>query len=126
MIHEVFQFNQQVLRIHPSLPTPLVGGRMEWLTMALEEEIRELHEAESTAEQVDALIDLAYFAIGGLCRIGLTEDQAKACFDTVHQYNMRKSTGVKAGREVEGVSDAIQLELNLPRPEIIMVEILYG
>lgn len=126
MIHEVFQFNSAILGIHPSEPNPLTNGRMEWLVMALEEEIAELRIAESTVDQVDALLDLAYFALGGLCRMGLTEDQAKACFETVHRYNMQKSVGTKKGREVEGVPDAVQLGLDLPRPEVTMVDILYG
>jgi predicted HAD superfamily Cof-like phosphohydrolase len=56
---------------------------------------------------VDALIDLMYFAIGGLVRLGLQPEQMEKCFDVVHSCNMNKTKGRKA-REVTSDLDAVK------------------
>jgi predicted HAD superfamily Cof-like phosphohydrolase len=49
-------------------------------------------------KMVDALLDLCYFAIGGLRRMGLTEEQARGCFLAIHNANMTKKKGGQAKR----------------------------
>ena len=51
------------------------------------EEIDELAEAADIVEQVDAMIDLIYFALGTMVEIGVTPD---AVFNIVHEANMSK------------------------------------
>ena len=61
-------------------------------------------------DQVDALVDTVIFALGGLARLGLTEEQAEACFNAVMDANFEKKRGTKESRAVEGVADAIKPE----------------
>lgn len=108
MFRRVFDFNHQVLGIAPRLPAPLVGNEKEWLVSCLKEEAEELAEAKNCVHQVDALVDGIIFAIGGLYRLGLTEQQAKACLEAVMDANFEKRAGQKAGRVFEGVTDAVK------------------
>ena len=64
-------------------------------TNLLEEELNELKEANRAEDVVDALIDLAYVALGTLDLFNIDIDKA---WDKVHSANMEKKTGVKKGR----------------------------
>ena len=76
---------------------------------------------ERLVGQVDACVDAAIFAIGGLARLGLTEVQARACFNAVMDANFQKVAGIKAGRT--GAKDATKPE-DWTGPETKIVEIL--
>lgn len=111
MIDEVVYFNREVLGISPRYPDKLVNAEKQWLLQALQEEVEELRDAGSVAESVDALIDLIYFALGGLYRHGLLEDDIRGCFTAVHSANLMKKRGVKASRPQDGsVADAVKPE----------------
>lgn len=110
MFRRVFDFNARVVGIQPRLPGFVPHGEKEWLVGVLREEAQELLESTDLVDQVDALIDSIVFAMGGLYRLGLTEEQARACFEAVMDANFEKKSGQKKGREVEGVKDAVKPE----------------
>lgn len=112
MIKEVFDFNQRALGVNPKEIPHLEEKHAAFCAKAIREEAQELEDETGTPDhelkvvgQVDALIDAAYFAIGGLARAGLTEDQAMSCFLAVHQANMTKKLGATHRGEM-GVPDA--------------------
>lgn len=116
MLHDVYYFNRFVLGIERTAPKRLAAPESGWLDMALREEVDELLASKSLEEDIDALIDLIYFAIGGLYRLGVSEDQAMKAFQIVHEVNMMKKAGVKPTRPQNGqVADAIKPD-DLPDP----------
>src|SRR5690606_19998120 len=125
MFSRVFDFNANVVGIQPRRLGEITPGHpeIEWLVGVLQEEAQELAEAESLVDQVDALIDSIIFAMGGLYRLGLTEEQALKCFHAVMDANFEKRSGQKKGREVEGVKDAVKPE-GWKGPEARIKEIL--
>ena len=64
-------------------------------TNFLEEELNELKSADTPEDVVDALIDLAYVALGTLDLFNVDIDEA---WSKVHEANMKKKPGVKEGR----------------------------
>lgn len=125
MFTRVFDFNAQVVGVEPRLLGTITPEHpeMEWLVGVLQEEAQELAEAKNLVDQVDALVDSIVFAMGGLYRLGLTEEQALKCFHAVMDANFEKKAGQKKGREVEGVKDAIKPE-GWKGPEARIREIL--
>lgn len=125
MLTRVFDFNAKVVGIEPRRLGEITPGHPEisWLVGVLQEEAQELAKAETLVDQVDALIDSIVFAMGGLYRLGLTEEQALECFHAVMDANFEKKAGQKKGREVEGVKDAIKPE-GWKGPEARIKEIL--
>jgi predicted HAD superfamily Cof-like phosphohydrolase len=68
----------------PTLQTPeLVARRAEWIA----EELDELRQALNIAEQVDAYVDILYFALGGLVEMGVDPSEP---FELVQLANMAK------------------------------------
>lgn len=108
IIRRVFQFNREVVGVDVPEPTLMAPAEANWLRSALEEEGQELVEAVQIEDQVDACVDAAIFAIGGLARLGLSEAQACLCFNAVLTANFQKQAGKKEGRE--GAKDAIKPE----------------
>lgn len=130
MISEVVYFNRQILGVVRPTPKLLEKPEALWLTGALDEEVSEFavaHERDGDlVESVDALIDLIYFAIGGLYRLGLDEAKIEKCFAAVHQANLQKKLGVKASRPQDGtVADAIKLP-DFKSPSEAISKILQG
>jgi predicted HAD superfamily Cof-like phosphohydrolase len=64
-------------------PAERVSARADWL----DEEVTELREATTIAEQADAYIDIIYFAMGGLVEMGVNPDRL---WSIVHGANMAK------------------------------------
>lgn len=83
----VREFHRAFGAPHPDKPELLgadrVAARAEWMR----EEIGELFEAETIAEQADAMIDLIYFALGTLVEMGV---RPQRLFDIVQSANMSK------------------------------------
>ena len=102
IIKSVYDFNEQIIGMSDDLPlAPLSEELKEWFLKALHEEITEYREGWEQGdiiEQVDAIIDLIYFAVGRLQQMGLTRDQAMKCFMAVHTANMTKKRGTQAKR----------------------------
>ncbi len=96
-IHAVVDFNQQVLQIQQRVHHPLEGGELSATKKAFQEELREFDDAIEQGDflgQIDAIIDLTYFAFGALYKMGLTADQINAVCMAVHDANMEKKLGV--------------------------------
>ena len=110
MFRRVFQFNREVVQLGNRALSMLTGDERAWLEKVLHEEATEFAVGDDLVEQVDALIDSVVFAIGGLARLGLTEEQAIACFNAVMDANFEKKAGQKAGRVFGSVQDAIKPE----------------
>lgn len=109
MIKQVYDFNRIVVGVPRRALAALPEQEHQWMVAALREEATELDEArDNLVGSVDALIDSIIFAIGGLCRLGLTPNQAKACFDAVMMCNNRKAAGKKESRAFAGVHDAVK------------------
>ena len=129
MISEVVYFNRELLGVVREKPKVLSGGEFDWLYGALTEELWEFdtaHGEQDLPGSVDSLLDLIYFAIGGLHRLGLSEAQISASFQAVHQANLTKRRGVKASRPQDGtVADAVKPE-GFTNPEEKIREILGG
>ena len=74
---------------HPVADSPTLqnadraNARADWMA----EEVQELRDAATIAEQVDAYIDVIYFAFGGLVEIGV---EPSAVWELVHGANMAK------------------------------------
>jgi predicted HAD superfamily Cof-like phosphohydrolase len=125
MIDEVIEFNSKVLGIEQRKLSLLSEDEEDYLERALYEEFFEFQDAHTDGNivgVVDGLLDLCYFAIGGLYRSGLTADQIKKCFAVIHQANMQKKIGVQAKRGGKAI-DAIKPEGWKP-PEELIKEIL--
>ena len=129
MVPEIIHFNREVLGVVRDEPKLLSDEEARWLRRALLEEVDEFSEAQG-AEQlpmaVDGLIDLIYFAVGGLYRMGLDENKINACFIAVHTANLSKKRGVKATRPQDGsVADAIKTK-DFVDPVTVIEKILRG
>lgn len=140
MIKEIFDFNHRALGVNPKAREDrgLSSDEVTFLRKALGEESDELllawhgigpgsqslDSALSLVHQVDALLDAAYFAVGGLARMGLTAQQAQACFGVIHAANMRKKLGTTHRGDM-GVPDAAKPE-GWVGPEEAIHRILFG
>lgn len=111
--HQVIDFNQTVLKIQPRSQAPLSVAEFDITVKALNEEVQEFIDASHETDyigQIDALIDLQYFAMGALYKLGLTADQINCCCTAVHVANMTKKKGVKQSRGDGSAADAIKPE----------------
>ena len=89
----------------PPRPTRLSPERREWFLAALREEFLEFRSSENLEDDVDACVDLAYFAIGRLFEMGV---DPWAAWDEVHRANMRKRRGQLAKRPGSLGHDAVK------------------
>ena len=76
----------------PVHPTSLTRTRLETRMKWMQEELDELAAAGSVVDQVDALTDLMYFALGTFVEMGI---DAEKPFDIVHRANITKLTSPK-------------------------------
>jgi predicted HAD superfamily Cof-like phosphohydrolase len=116
----VTEFNKKVVKV-PDRNVHMLGSlETTWLADRLVEEAHELEVASTLVDQVDALLDSMYYAIGGLVRAGLTPKQMDNCFRAVHAANMTKHRGTRAFgvKHPEG-ADAVKLD-NWEGPENII------
>lgn len=128
MFAEVIAFNEMIGNLKKEKPVLPSEAEARWIHAALNEEADEFVEAcELDADlvaAVDALIDSIYFGIGGLHRLGLTEDQMRRCFLAVHQKNMEKRAGLNANRPNDGTVPDATKPVNWVGPEDQIREIL--
>lgn len=133
MAAEVAEFNQTVLRKYPiwELDQPVQGLTDADLMLSLKQLNEEIHEFETADEasdlvgQVDAMLDLVYFALGILYKMGLSPLEINTLFTAVHNANMTKAIGKKKGREVEGAVDAVK-PADFIDPKIIIEGVING
>jgi predicted HAD superfamily Cof-like phosphohydrolase len=123
----VVHFNVELLKITNREKKPLEVDELVWMTNALREEISEFENAHIDQDYlgaIDALLDLMYFAVGGLHKLGLSVDEMERCALAVHECNMLKRQGVKLSRGT-GCPDATKPE-GWISPEQKIAEIIGG
>lgn len=102
----VLQFNQDIIGLPiPDKPARLDPERKKWASGALAEELTEFMDATELEDEVDALIDLSYFALGRLIEMGIVPG---APFEEVHAANMAKVRGELSKRPNAKGFDAIK------------------
>ncbi len=109
----IVDFNQNILGIGQRQPAMLNKSEFDISIECLQEEIREFVEAHSSGDfigSIDAIIDLRYFAVGVLYKLGLTAEQIEQMDQAVHDANMQKKLGKKAGRGDGVAADAVKPE----------------
>jgi predicted HAD superfamily Cof-like phosphohydrolase len=125
---DVVAFNRDILGIDRRTKSLLEAAELDQTTKCLREEIDELERAHQNTdfiEGVDALIDLVYFAIGGLYRMGLSPEEIAQCAEIIHNCNMRKEKGVVWRRGDGSAADATKPS-GWKGPEELMAVVLGG
>jgi predicted HAD superfamily Cof-like phosphohydrolase len=110
---KVEKFNSDIIGINRNVATELSPEEHKWLVGALKEEISEYDVAFNQHDfvgQIDAIIDLIYFAAGALTRMGLSAEISNHIFNVVHQCNMQKVKGRKQERDISSDLDAVKPE----------------
>jgi len=115
----------------PDAPTRLDPERKKWASGALSEELTEFMDAETLEDEVDALLDLMYFAGGRIIEMGVLPG---ASFEEVHLANMAKERGELSKRPHSKGFDAIKPEgwtapdlapyCNLRRDDVVTLDFL--
>ena len=122
---QVSNFNRDIIGYtFPPKPTKLPSTVKELLLIQLREEIDELENSNTLTDEVDALIDLIYFAFGGLYKQGIEEDTFGALHTIVHNCNMTKVAGKKASRGYDGTAQDAVKPANFIPPERIICRFL--
>ena len=109
----VEEMNREIVQVPIREIGPIQDNEeVGYLIGCLREEIDEFEEAidQDFIGQVDALIDLIYFAAGGLTRMGIPSKLSKKIFAAVHDANMTKKNGIKAERSISHELDAVKPE----------------
>ena len=102
------EFNREVIGLpRPKAPARLSLARRDWASVALLEEVKELEDASTIEDEVDALVDVIYFAAGRLYEMGV---DGAAHFAEVHRANMGKVRGELSKRPNSLGYDAIKPE----------------
>ncbi len=114
MFEQVEDFNIMVVGVPSERKPGMVDdSEANWLVGALTEEINEFIDARADQDFpgcIDAMIDLMYFAMGGLTRMGIRAEVSKEIFNAVHSANMDKVSGIKAERLAKHDLDAVKPE----------------
>lgn len=85
--NDVAEFHQTFRFGTPSIPTRLRADDVGQRAAYMEEELDEFREADTLIGQVDAMIDLIYFALGTLVAMGVRPGWI---WRLVHRANMAK------------------------------------
>jgi hypothetical protein len=106
------QFNADIIGLPiPETPSRLDAERKAWAWTALQEELLEFQESITLEDEVDALIDLCYFALGRIIEMGVVPG---AAFEEVHAANMAKERGELSKRPHAKGFDAVKPEGGTP------------
>lgn len=122
---KIEQFNKEVIGVNAQTG-PLGEEERKWFEGAIKEEMKEFsdaHDAKDFVGQIDAVIDLIYFAGGALTRMGIPAEAAQEMFNAIHDCNMAKRGGRKEEREVQYDQDAVK-PLGWQGPEEVIAIIL--
>lgn len=111
VFRDTAEFNHRIIGLPlPAAPERLSPARKAWALCALREEAQELEDAETLEDEVDALMDLIYFAGGRLREMGVVGRVADGCWDAIHSANMRKRRGELSKRPNSLGFDAVKPE----------------
>lgn len=102
MARGVEEFQQKVIDLPvASPPASLPADRKAFRMKFLDEELMEFNNATKLSDEIDALVDLIYVAIGALLEMGIDPEQA---FRPVQEANMAKLRGeTKRGNQFDAV-----------------------
>ncbi|MAE84327.1 MAG: hypothetical protein CMB80_16415 [Flammeovirgaceae bacterium] len=111
--HQVQNFNGDVLEI-PMRPVGMQSQDEFDLSMRqLQEEQNEIMQAYAADDFIgvlDGLFDLQYFLFGIFYKNGINAETYEKIFTVIHNCNMTKVKGIKAGREGFDAADAVKPE----------------
>lgn len=123
----IYDFNEQVIGTPVNQPMgPLTQAQFDWTLKAWHEEIHEFVAAahsQDMVKMVDSCLDLIYFAVGTMKKLGVNREQAYACMMAIHEANMCKKKGVVTSRG--GDEDAFKPSDFVPPDQTIGI-ILFG
>lgn len=106
MLGQIGDFNREVGGMPiPPVPTRLDPERKEWAMSALTEELTEFRDATTLDEELDALVDLTYFALGRIVEMGIAPGGP---FGEVQRANMEKRRGELSKRPGSKGFDAVK------------------
>lgn len=126
MVDQVFEFNELIIGTGDIEFNPLDEAKVAWTIKAYQEEIVEFNEAfakQDIVGMVDANLDLIYFALGTLKKMGLSRQHVRDCMAAVHTANMTKKKGKLASRG-NHEDDAVK-PIDFVPPEQAISEILF-
>lgn len=103
-------FNQPIQDEPKFMPIERALIRAEWM----KEEIDEFLNSEGLADQVDAMIDLIYYALGTMVELGVYPD---TFFDIVHNANMKK---INKDKIIYGPENKVLKPINWVNPKKII------
>lgn len=112
-VEQVVEFNEKIIGVGQRDIGLLNPQELEYAIKAIDEEKQEFfqaHHQQDVIGAVDAVVDLLYFGIGFLRRMGLSADQISSCMTAVHEANMEKKLSTSVHKRVEGVPDAAKPE----------------
>jgi hypothetical protein len=95
------EFNSKV-RLLPRKPIYLNEYERERQYVMMLEELEEFVASKTAVEQIDALLDLIYVALGAVCEMGINPDPL---FRIIHEANMQK---VQGGRPLQDENGKVQ------------------
>lgn len=116
-------FNEEVIGIKREPVYRMSGPEREWFIGVLLEEIEEFQRSRVRVNDVDAILDLIYFAMGGLTRMGISANTNLKMFKEVHNANMKKKKGDKKRSNTSFDLDAVK-EADWEGPEAKIKNIL--
>lgn len=125
MFEKVEQFNKTIIGIDRK-PGPMPEDEVGFWVGTIKEELEEFEDAYRTSDfpaQIDSIIDLLYFGVGALVRMGIPSGVAREIFEAVHEANMTKKKGKKEERDVQHGNDAVKPE-GWQSPEQKIMQIL--
>lgn len=125
MSEAVSEFNELIGHRRPEVPQLNPSGVAFQLKGCREEmdEIADALASNNLPEQVDGFIDLIYFALGGLHKLGAPTEE---CFAAVHAANMQKKRAKIAAESKRGsAEDAVKPEGWVP-PDIASILRVHG
>lgn len=110
---DVVDFNTRVLNIEQRPLNTLSQAEFDISQKCLQEEVDEFVEAYKNGDiitTIDSVVDLMYFGVGVLYKMGLDAEQISAVCSAVHDANMEKKLGVVAKRGDGSAADAVKPE----------------
>lgn len=123
---EVAEFNRSLLGIKARRLGEQPEKEFTLTITQLYEEVEELEAAfrdKDFIAQLDALVDLNYFLLGALYKMGVHHEMYEKLFSAVHNCNMLKKAGVNEKRGDHGAVDASKPN-DWVNPEIAIARIL--
>jgi dephospho-CoA kinase len=109
-MNDIFTLTADFAKYIVDIPKPVSPERLSeqrkiWTSSALAEELQEFKDAETLEDEVDALMDLMYFAAGRFYEMGVN---GKQVLNEVHKANMLKEKGELSKRPGALGCDAIK------------------